>query len=129
MDEDLTTAAIKVQRAWKAAFETRDLTRLSALYTDQTAFYGSTAEFYTTPEGVRTYFELLPASFTRSDYAVPHIVRLGPDAMAATGEVTFYTEENGIVTPRPFRMTHVLVRSGGRWKIATHHASPRPDRR
>lgn len=126
MNEDWTAIAVNVQRAWKEAFEARDLARLSGLYSDQTAFYGSTAEFYTTPEGVRTYFELLPACYTRSDYAVPHIVRLGPDAMAATGEVMFYTEENGVVTECPFRMTHVLIRSGSDWKIATHHASPRP---
>lgn len=126
VDEDWTAAAVAVQRDWKEAFEARDLVRLSALYTDETAFYGSTAEFHTTPTGVRTYFEVLPPSYTRADYAVPHIVRLAPDAMAATGEVMFYTEQDGVVTPRPFRMTHVLVRSGGSWKIATHHASPRP---
>lgn len=118
--------AIAVQRAWKEAFEARDLAALSALYTDETAFYGSTAAFYTTPAGVRAYFDVLPASYTRADYAVPHIVRLGPDAMAATGEVMFYTEQDGLLTERPFRMTHVLVRADGRWRIATHHASPRP---
>lgn len=125
-DEDWVVDAVAVQRAWKQAFEARDLIRLSALYTDETAFYGSTAEFHTTPAGVRSYFEVLPPSYTRADYAVPHIVRLGADAMAATGEVMFYTEQDGVVTERPFRMTHVLVRAGGRWKIATHHASPRP---
>jgi ketosteroid isomerase-like protein len=47
--------------------------------------------------------------------------------MAATGEVMFYREEaDGTVTDLPFRMTHVLVREEDGWKIATHHASPRP---
>ncbi len=126
MTDDWTQAAIDVQLAWKAAFEARDLDRLTALYSEDTAFYGSTRAFYTTPRGVRTYFEILPASFVRSDYAVPHVVRLGTDAMAATGEVTFYTRDDGTLTERPFRMTHVLVRKDGRWKIATHHASPCP---
>ncbi len=125
-EEDWTQDAVAVQRAWKKAFEARDLAALSALYTNQTAFYGSTAAFYTTPAGVRAYFEVLPASYTRADYAIPHVVRLAPNAMAATGEVMFYTEQDGVVTERPFRMTHVLVRSEGCWKIATHHASPRP---
>ena len=126
MTDDWTQAAIDVQKAWKAAFEARDLDRLSALYSEETAFYGSTRAFYTTPDGVRTYFEILPANYVRSDYAVPHVVRLGDDAMAATGEVTFYTRDEGVLTERPFRMTHVLVRKDGTWKIATHHASPRP---
>ncbi|HEU0118194.1 MAG TPA: nuclear transport factor 2 family protein [Alphaproteobacteria bacterium] len=126
MDEDWAAAAVNVQRAWKDAFEARDLDKLCALYAEETAFYGSTADFYTTPAGVRAYFEKLPSSFSRSDYRIPHIVTLSPDAMAATGEVIFYTEQDGIVEPHPFRMTHVLVRKDGQWKIATHHASPQP---
>jgi uncharacterized protein (TIGR02246 family) len=127
MSEQLVEVAVAVQKAWTRAFEARDLTALSGLYAEDTAFYGSTAAFYSTPAGVRTYFEILPLSYKRSDYKVPHVVRLGEDAMAATGEVTFYREEaDGTVTELPFRMTHVLVRQGGDWKIATHHASPRP---
>ncbi len=126
MNQEWVDAAVAVQRSWKTAFEARDLAHLSSLYADETAFYGSTAAFYTSPEGIRTYFTLLPRTFTKCDYAVPHVVPLGADAMAATGEVMFYIEDNGVVTERPFRMTHVLVRRDGQWKIATHHASPRP---
>ena len=94
--------AVAVQQAWTRAFEARDLKALSALYTEETAFYGSTTTFYTTPDGVRTYFELLPPSYKRSAYEVPHVVPLGDDAMAATGEVTFYREEaDGTVTALP----------------------------
>ncbi len=127
MRDSWVEAAVAVQKAWTEAFEARDLVALSGLYAEETAFYGSTAEFYATPAGVRTYFEILPLSYKRSDYAVPHVVRLGDNAMAATGEVMFYREEpDGTVTELPFRMTHVLVRQGDDWKIATHHASPRP---
>lgn len=121
-----TEAAVDVQRAWAEAFAVRDLDRLISLYADQTAFYGSTAAFYTTREGVRTYFELLPERFTAAEYQIPHIVRLSDDAVAATGEVTFYSTEGGKTAAIPYRMTHVLVRRDGMWKIATHHASPRP---
>jgi uncharacterized protein (TIGR02246 family) len=127
MSDEWVEAAVAVQQAWTRAFEARDLCALSALYAEETAFYGSTAALYTTPAGVRTYFEILPLSYKRSDYAVPYVVWLGEDAMAATGEVTFYREEtDGTMTALPFRMTHVLVRRDGGWKIATHHASPRP---
>ena len=127
MSDQWVDAAVAVQKAWTKAFEARDLAALSGLYAEDTAFYGSTAEFYATPAGVRTYFEILPPSYKRCDYAAPHVVRLGDNAMAATGEVMFYREEaDGTVTGLPFRMTHVLVRQGGEWKIATHHASPRP---
>ncbi|WP_158803744.1 MULTISPECIES: nuclear transport factor 2 family protein [unclassified Acidisoma] len=126
MSDDWVQAAVEVQKEWKAAFEARDLQRLGDLYAEKTAFYGSTAAFYDTPDGVRTYFTLLPPSYKRCEYAVPNIVRLGPEAMGATGEVMFYREDDGKEVELPFRMTHVLVREKGRWKIATHHASPRP---
>ena len=126
MSEDWIQAAVDVQMAWKDAFESRQFEKLAELYADDTAFYGSTRSFYKTPAGVREYFRVLPPNFVRSDYDVPHVVRLGDDAMAATGEVMFYTLDDGKLTERPFRMTHVLVRQGGQWKIATHHASPRP---
>lgn len=125
---DLTAIAVAVQREWKDAFETRNLPRLSGLYADETAFYGSTATLYTDPAGVRTYFNVLPPSYVRADYDTPHVVALGTDALAATGEVTFYTSGPDGLTALPYRMTHVLVRSAGRWKIATHHASPMPVR-
>ena len=129
MDE-MMQAAVAMTRAWKAAFEARDLDRLTALYAPRTAFYGSTAAFYDTPAGVRTYFELLPPAYRGADFATPHIVQLGPDAFAATGEVTFHRDDGAdAMTALPFRITHVLVRDGGAWKIATHHASPRPPQR
>ncbi len=126
MNQDWIDAAIAVQRAWKQAFEARDLERLASLYADDTAFYGSTAAFHRTPEGVRRYFAALSPAFIGVDFAVPHVVVLGPDAMAASGEVMFHTAEGGLITERPYRMTHVLRRVDGTWKIATHHASPRP---
>ena len=126
MDDAMAVVA-EVQRAWKAAFEVRDLDALGALYAPQTAFYGSTAAFYDTRDGVRTYFRLLPAAFKGVDYATPHVLDLGADAITATGEVTFHREnEDGTRTALPFRMTQILVRQGGAWLIATHHASPRP---
>ena len=104
MDE-MTEAAGAMARAWKAAFEARDLDALTALYAPDTAFYGSTAAFYGTPAGVRTYFELLPPTYKGADFAPPKIVRLGPDAFAATGEVTFHRDDGeGATTALPFRI-------------------------
>ena len=126
MSEDWTQAAVDLQKAWKSAFETRQFDELAELYAEATAFYGSTRAFYKSPAGVREYFRDLPLNYVRADYEIPHIVRLGDDAMAATGEVMFYSLDDGKLTERPCRMTHVLVRRGGAWKIATHHVSLRP---
>ncbi len=119
---------VAMQREWKSAFERRDWDALAALYAPRTAFYGSTATFYATPAGVRRYFELLPPSYFRADYAVPDVMRLADDVIAATGEVMFFTRDDAGVAEHSYRMTHVLCREQGEWRIATHHASPRPER-
>ena len=128
MSDGLKEAAMAVQQQWTDAFRARDFDRLVALYAADTQFLGSTQAFHTTPEGVREYFRVLPSYFVDCDYAIPNVIALGEDALTATGDVIFYTTENGpgTRTERPFRMTHVLVRQAGQWKIATHHASPRP---
>ena len=126
MSKEGTAAVVALQGVWKAAFDSRRFDDLAALYAKDTAFCGSTRTLYETPAGVREYFRALPANVVRADFAGPHIVRLGEDALAATGEVTFYALDDGKLSERPYRMTHVLVREDGQWKIATHHASPRP---
>jgi uncharacterized protein (TIGR02246 family) len=117
---------LNLHRAWKAAFEARALDALAELYADETQFYGSTRAFYATPAGVRDYFAALPAPIVGADFAAPYVLRLGDDALVASGEVSFWIERDGQRVEAPFRITHVLARRDGRWKIAAHHASPQP---
>lgn len=124
MEDEYLAAAKAIQAEWSDAFEKRDLDRLVALYAPQTAFWGSTNDLHTDLEGVRSYFLDLPLTYKRSYYDVPHIVRLGPDALAASGTVVFIKEVDGNDVQLHFRMTHVLVRRHGVWRIAAHHASP-----
>lgn len=122
--EDHQAAVEALHAEWKDAFEKRDVDTLVALYAPQTAFWGSTNDLYTDPEGVRRYFTILPPSYKRSNWARPHVIRLSDDVLAASGNVVFIREVDGADVELPYRMTHVLVRQSGAWKIATHHASP-----
>jgi uncharacterized protein (TIGR02246 family) len=124
MEDEYLTVARAVQAEWSDAFEKRDIDRLVALYAAQTAFWGSTNDLLTDPDSVRSYFVNLPPTYKQSHYEVPHVVRLGPDAFAASVNVVFTREIDGKVVQLPYRMTQVLVRREGGWKIATHHASP-----
>jgi len=115
-----------VQAEWADAFERRDIPALAALYTADAAFYGSRPELYRGRDGVESYFAALPPRFKRALFATPALVTLAPGAVAASGPVTFETEENGTVRLLHYRMTHVVVEQDGRCLIATHHASPVP---
>lgn len=124
VDDDRLAAAMAVQAQWADAFEKRDLDRLVGLYAPQTAFWGSTNDLHKDSTGVLGYFTDLPRAFRRSIFEPPHVVPLGPDAMTASSYVVFVGEVDGEEVRRPYRMTHVLLRRDGRWRIATHHASP-----
>lgn len=115
-----------IQARWAAAFTRRDAGALAGLYARQTAFYGSTATLHTDPAGVGRYFTELPASFRDARFAPPHIVPLGSDAFAASGGLVFVKLIDGALTDCDYRITLVLVREDGAWRIATHHASPQP---
>lgn len=119
-------AAHSVQSAWAAAFARSDWPALAALYAPEAQFWGSTATLYADRTGVLSYFEGLPAGFVAARYARPHILPLGPDVFAASGEVVFVRMVDGQEHELPFRMTQVLRQTPEGWRIAVHHASPRP---
>ena len=126
MREELHEVARSMQGAWAEAFARGDWAAIAALYGPETQFYGSTAAFHTDPSGVRSYFEALPPIVVGARYAVPHILPLSPDLFAASGEVAFVVMVDGQEQERPYRMSHVFRRTEAGWRIALHHASPRP---
>jgi hypothetical protein len=54
-------------------------------------------------------------------YPMPRVQDIGADVAVTAGHVEFADGE----TPSPYRMTWVLIRKGGNWRIAQHHGSPR----
>ena len=126
MTEAFDEAAHSLQSAWAAAFARNDWPALAGLYAPEVQFWGSTAPFYTSRTGVLSYFESLPPGFTAARYACPHVLPLGPGLFAASGEVIFVRTIDGQEHELPFRMTQVLRHTPEGWRIAVHHASPRP---
>ena len=126
MVTELQEVARSMQERWAEAFARGDWAAVAALYAPETAFYGSTAALHTDPAGVRSYFEALPTVMVAARYATPHILPLSPDLFAASGEVVFVVRVDGLEEERPYRMSHVFRRTEAGWRIALHHASPRP---
>lgn len=107
--------------AWVDAFNSHDLDRHVALYTDDALLFGSTDELYRGRDGVRAYFGKLPADASVRNYPPPVIRHLDDGTAITAGYVDFADGERLL----PYRMTWTLVRRGGEWKIAQHHGSPR----
>ena len=55
---------------------------------------------------------------------MPQVRDVGGDVKVTAGFVEFADGD----TPSPYRMTWVLVRRDGNWRITQHHGSPRERR-
>ena len=106
--------------AWVAAFN-RDLDAQMALYTDDATLFGSKPELSAGKAAIRAYFAALGPQVSVRRYPMPAIAHLSQDVAATAGHVDFADGE----TVMPYRMTWLLVRQNGAWRIAQHHGSPR----
>lgn len=109
---------------WCAGFTTLDAVALSSLYAKNAFFFGSNPKLYRGRDGVADYFNGLPR--WRKPSAVFSEVRTaqaGPDLinMAATISFDLAGERDDLVV----KMSWVIIREDGEWKIVNHHASSR----
>jgi uncharacterized protein (TIGR02246 family) len=115
----------QMQRRWADAFARADAKALAALYMDDALFFGSMPDLYLGASGVRRYFETLPKGYENAAFADTQAVEIGAALIVAAGFVTFTGERNRERFSFLYRMSWTLVRTGGDWRIASHHASPK----
>ena len=114
------TVEILLQR-WIEAFNSHDLDRHMELYTEDATLFGSVDELQVGRGAIRAYFGKLPATVRVKAYPMPQVRELEANVAVTAGWVDFADGD----TPSPYRMTWVLVRRGGNWRITQHHGSPR----
>jgi uncharacterized protein (TIGR02246 family) len=107
---------------WSAAFRKLDANALAALYSRHALFYGSNPTLYRGNEGVAAYFNALPrwraptVQFTDVTTA-----QVSPDLINFAGTANFDLGEEA--PPLTVKITWVIVREDGDWKIVSHHVS------
>lgn len=107
--------------AWIDAFNAHDLDRHMALYTEDATLFGAVDELKIGRGAIRSYFAGRAPTVRVKHYPMPHLREIGPGVVATAGHVDFADGD----TPSPYRMTWLLVRHDGDWKISQHHGSPR----
>lgn len=107
--------------AWVDAFNSHDLDRHMTLYTEDAVLFGSVAELQVGRETIRTYFSKRGPGVHVVSYPMPLVKQLSEYIAMTAGHVDF---ADGNI-PMPYRMTWVLVRQDGGWRIIQHHGSPR----
>lgn len=107
---------------WCAGFAALDAAALSSLYSKNAFFFGSNPKLHRGRDGVADYFNGLPRWRKPSAaFSDVNAVQAGPDLinMAATISFDLAGERPDLIV----KMSWVIVREDGDWKIVNHHAS------
>ena len=107
---------------WATAFTKLDASALALLYSRNAFFFGSNPNLYRGHDGVRAYFSGLPRwSSPTVQFTDVSTAQAAPDVINVAGTATFMVEASA--EPLTVKITWVIVREDGEWKIVSHHVS------
>jgi ketosteroid isomerase-like protein len=105
---------------WSAAFAKLDADALSSLYSGHALFYGSNPTLYRGRDGVKSYFTGLPPWDSKSVRFTDVVAEAaGADVVNMAGTANFSVDSADLTV----KITWVIVREDGDWKIVSHHVS------
>ena len=117
--DDVATAIIA---RWSTAFGKLDAAALSSLYSNNAFFFGSKSRLFRGTDGVAEYFNTLPR------WAAPAVrfsdmttAQVNPGLINFAATATFTVERGA--EPLSVKITWVIAREDGGWKIVSHHVS------
>jgi ketosteroid isomerase-like protein len=111
-----------IMKKWAAAFSKLDAKVLSSLYSKNAFFFGSNPNLYRGNDGVQAYFEGLPRWSSPSvQFTDVKTAQAASDIINVAGTASFTVEPGA--EPLVVKITWVIVREDGDWKIVSHHVS------
>jgi uncharacterized protein (TIGR02246 family) len=113
--------------AWRAAYDSRDPARISAMYGSGAVFWGTTMKtIATSPEAIAAYFKDAAARPNARVVFTEQHVRVYGDTAFNSGAYTFKDVRDGQEVSNPSRYSMVFRREGGNWVLVHHHSSRVP---
>jgi uncharacterized protein (TIGR02246 family) len=107
---------------WSAGFEKLDAGALAALYSKDAFFFGSNPRLYRGREGVAAYFNALPRWRSPTVQFSDRVTApVGPDVINFAATASFDVDDGALKLSA--KISWVIVREDGGWKIASHHVS------
>jgi ketosteroid isomerase-like protein len=106
---------------WAASFHKLDAEALASLYSKHAFFFGSNPNLYRGRDGVTAYFNGLPRwKSPTAEFLDVVTAPVGADVINVAGTVSFVFDERALSV----KITWVVAREDGEWKIISHHVSP-----
>jgi uncharacterized protein (TIGR02246 family) len=119
---DDTVAGI-IER-WSAAFNKLDAQALASLYSKNAFFFGSRSSLYRGKDGVAAYFNGLPRwSSPTVEFTDRATAQVGTDLINFAAVASFDVGDD--TPPLSVKISWVMAREDGDWKIVSHHVSSR----
>jgi uncharacterized protein (TIGR02246 family) len=107
---------------WSAAFYKLDADALASLYSQSAFFFGSNPRLYRGKDGVAAYFNGLPRWSSPAVQFIDVVTATaGADVINVAGTASFVVEPGAPTLS--VKITWVIVREDGDWKIVSHHVS------
>jgi uncharacterized protein (TIGR02246 family) len=122
MSKEVDAIVSAIIAKWCAGFATLDAAALSSLYARNAFFFGSNPKLYRGRDGIADYFNGLPRWRKPSAvFSDVNAAQAGPNLinMAATISFDLAGERPDLIV----KMSWVIIREDGDWKIVNHHAS------
>jgi uncharacterized protein (TIGR02246 family) len=111
-----------IMEKWAAAFNKLDAGALASLYSKNAFFFGSKPTLYRGNDGVAAYFNALPRwSSPTVQFTDVSTASAGSDVINVAGTASFVIDNDA--EPLSVKITWVIVREDGGWKIVSHHVS------
>jgi uncharacterized protein (TIGR02246 family) len=113
-----------IMARWAENFSKFDADVQASLYSKNALFFGSKPTLYRGRDGVASYFNGLPKWRSRQvQFTDVVVVPAGDDVINVAGIANFVIDEGA--TNLSVKITWVIVREDGDWKIVSHHVSSR----
>jgi uncharacterized protein (TIGR02246 family) len=113
-----------IMERWAENFSKFDADVQASLYSKNALFFGSKPTLYRGRDGVASYFNGLPKWRSRQvQFTDVVVVPAGDDVINVAGIANFAIDEGA--TNLSVKITWVIVREDGDWKIVSHHVSSR----
>jgi len=109
-----------VQAKWASAFAKLDAEALSSLYSRHAFLFGSKPALFRGKDGARAYFRGLPRWKAPSVKFTDIVTEaVGTEVVSMDGTANFVFDDSTLTV----KITWVVVREDGGWKIVSHHVS------
>ena len=107
---------------WSAAFNRLDAEALARLYSINAFFFGSKSQLYRGNAGVAAYFNALPRwNSPAVQFTDRTTAQVNSDVINFAATASFVVDES--TAPLSVKITWVIAREDGGWKIVSHHVS------